>query len=129
MEAATPVLVGNFVVYRISVGSVYANHKGNSDQTSLVLILNIWVIIIGGDCSCDSQHTESTQVYRTGKMKGLSHAQISAAAPYDWRELAPVRCVVHTQHVCSLLVQGGVPPHTPNLCKTRHTYSVYLPYR
>ena len=31
-----------------SVGSVYANQKGNSDQTSLVPILNIWVIIVGG---------------------------------------------------------------------------------
>jgi hypothetical protein len=32
----------------ISVGSVYANQKGKSDQTSLVPILNIWVIIVGG---------------------------------------------------------------------------------
>jgi hypothetical protein len=32
----------------ISVGSVYANQKGRSEQTSLVPILDIWVIIVGG---------------------------------------------------------------------------------
>jgi hypothetical protein len=38
------------VPHRGSVGSVYANQKGKSDQTSLVPILhvNIWVIIVGG---------------------------------------------------------------------------------
>jgi hypothetical protein len=39
---------GSTLGVNISVGSVYANQKGKSDQTSLVPILNMWVIIVGG---------------------------------------------------------------------------------
>ena len=44
----TPYIYKYPVCISHTVISVYANQKGKSDQTGLIPILNIWVIIVGG---------------------------------------------------------------------------------
>jgi hypothetical protein len=56
-QRAAVVAVGCWLLATVppSVGSVYAREKRKLDQTGLVPIINIWVVVVGVDCS---QHTE-----------------------------------------------------------------------